>query len=275
MSKKRVVVPVLCSSSLQYRSIYRHGILKTFASKSYESPKVIPYFGSISTVNSTIVDTIHTTLAVARISRISRILRFLNTNSAPVSGERIVSEKNVDIAVTSLDEISLRFDIPETTGNVAHRFLEVLKWILLNEQVDFIWHSNISTYLNLDRMQYCLNDVSSSLYYAGVIGEYDDFTFVSGASVCLGRDTAELIISHRNEWDFSLPWDVALGKLLHSLSVLPTFIDRVDLKDERDVFCLSDDQLYMSINFRCKACTWKRRDHKIMKLLHSRINALN
>lgn len=275
MSRKTIVVPVLCSSSLQYRQIYRSGILKTYGSKSYNSPKVVPYFGSVLTFKSRVVDAVFTDFPDGRISRIRRIERFFNTNSGLASDKCVSLGEHPDLRVTRFDEISLRFDIPETKENVAHRFLEILNWILLNEHVDFIWHSNISTYLNLDQMQSFLNDVNSNLYYAGVIAEHDYFAFVSGASVCLGKDTAELVITNRNKWDFSLPWDVALGKLLHNLAVLPTFIDRVDLKDQSEVFHLSDNQLKSSINFRCKSGTWKRRDYKIMKVLHARLGLLD
>ncbi len=273
--KKRIIVPVLCSSSLKYRYVYRLGVLKTFGASKPESPKVIPYFGSISIFRSTLVDTIHTVLALTKLIRFRRVWISINTNRRASHTSEIPTKDDFVSSVVIVDGSSLKFEIQETTGNVALRFLEMLDWILVNEQVDFIWHSNISTYLNLKRMQEFLDQVDSELYYAGIIGEFSEFSFVSGASVCLGRDSAELVISNRKQWDFSLPWDVALGKLLHDLNVKPTLINRVDLMDPKNVQHLSDEQLRMTINFRCKSGRWIRRDHKIMKLLHSRISILD
>jgi hypothetical protein len=239
------------------------------------SPKVIPYFGTTTILKSTLTDSIHTFLALTRLIQFRRIWTSINTNRISAISSDNFLKKPVSPSVVVVDEVSLKFEIPETTGNVALRFLEIIDWILVNEEVDFIWHSNISTYLNLDLMQSFLNSNSSKLYYAGVVGDYLDFSFVSGASVCLGRDTAELIILNRNQWDYSLPWDVALGKLLDSLSVKPALIARIDLTDTGDVYLLSDEQLRMTINFRCKSGSWRRRDYKIMSLLEARFSTLD
>lgn len=273
--KKRIVVPVLCSSSLKYRNVYRLGVLKTFGASKTESPKVIPYFGSISILRSTPIDSIHTILALTKLIQFRRVWALINTNRKTSHSSEFSMKEDSVASVIIVDGRSLKFEIQETTGNVALRFLEMVDWILVNEPADFIWHSNISTYLNLRRMQEFLNQVDSELYYAGIVGEYSEFSFVSGASVCLGRDTAELVILNRKHWDYSLPWDVALGKLLHNLNVKVSLINRVDLMEPKNVQLLSDEQLRTTINFRCKSGRWIRRDHKIMNLLHSRISILD
>jgi hypothetical protein len=266
-----VIVPVLCSSGRQYRTIYRLGILQTYAFNQMNSPKVIPYFGVSSFFDSTFKDFVNTGLSLARLSRLKLLrTRVVSRIPAEISLENHLVPKT-DFQPDLIDSFSLRFNIRETTENVANRFLVMLDWILKNEDVDFIWHSNISTYLNLSRMQIFLDGVSQDFFYAGAIGDFDEFSFVSGASVCLSRDTAELVISNQKNWDFSLPWDVALGKLLHGLSVAPTPIERIDLLRVSEVSQLPDEVLKNTINFRCKAGGWKRIDHEIMKSIHERL----
>jgi hypothetical protein len=235
---------------------------------------VIPYFGKSTTWKSVFVDSIHASIAWTRLilPRQIRSLKTSNGRSTVFSdGSFGDDSRKYDV---STGEVSVRFDIAETSGNFALRFLEMLDWVLETQQVDFIWHSNISTYLNLNRLQVFLNENESKFYYAGVIGNYLNFDFVSGASVCLGRDTAQLVVLNRNQWDHSLLWDVALGKLLNEHSIRPTVIDRIDLTETKEVQFLSEDQLKTTINFRCKSGRWRRKDHKIMNLLHERYIAL-
>ena len=264
-------MPILCSSGRQYQKIYRRGILKTFAAIQLDSPKVMPYFGVASFFESSFADFLHTILAVTRLYKVNDFRKRIFCRKKTLGTEIVHSDLEIVANPVLSMGISYKFDILEVTDNVALRFLTMLNFVLKNEEVDFIWHSNVSTYLNLNRMQKFLDGVSQDLFYAGTIGNYRDFHFVSGASVCLSRDTAELVILHKQDWDYSLPWDVALGKLLHSLAVYPNPLGLILLLHVNEVARLPDVVLNNTINFRCKAGIWSRKDHEIMKAIHKRL----
>jgi hypothetical protein len=263
----KVVVPVLCSSGIQYRVIYYRGILQTFAHPQRSSPRVIPYFGVRTLLALSFFDHFNRKAAVLGTGRLDKFISMLFRKAS----ERFPVESSSNPNIPARDGIAMRFPIRESAKNVPKRFLVLLNWLIETQEFDFVWHSNISTYLNLEAMDKHLEKVSEEFYYAGVIGTYENFGFVSGASVCLGRDTVKLILTNADKWDYSLLWDVSLGKLLHSLNVVPSEIPRVDISKPSQASTISEEILRSTINFRCKSGRWVRRDHKIMDVIHKRL----
>ena len=260
-------MPVLCSSGKQYRAIYQRGVLKTFANPQKTTPQVIPYFGVRTLLDFGFFDRFNREVAVLGTGRLDKFLSRFYQRAL----ERFPVESSSNPNIPLRDGIAIRFPIRESARNVPQRFLVLLNWLMETQEFDFVWHSNISTYLNLGAMDKHLERVSEKFYYAGVIGNYEDFGFVSGASVCLGRDTVKLILANTDKWDNSLLWDVSLGKLLHSLNVVPSEIPRLDISKPSQALAISEEILRSTINFRCKSGRWVRRDHKIMGAIHKRL----
>ena len=261
----KVVVPVLCSSGKQYRAIYQRGVLKTFANPQKTTPQVIPYFGVRSSVTQNPILMLRRILTQLREGRKDQFVAGVE------SLQHWEDWLNLKKYSPDSDGIALRFPIEESSKNFHKRFLVLLNWLIETKDFDFIWHSNVSTYLNLAAMESHLEKVTAKFYYAGVIGDYENYKFVSGASVCLSRETVKLILDNSRHWDFTLNWDVSLGKLLSNLDITPSQIERVDVSSKSQAWKLGDDDLNKTINFRCKSGRWIRRDYKIMRIIHKRL----
>jgi hypothetical protein len=266
----KTIVGILCNSSAPHKSIYSAGIIKTFGASPHENVEIFPYFGIKLKGKALLMGHLRNmALAYNLDTHISKL--HIRVNKKPSDNAVVASSIRIPEFLEVFDTSSLRFSVEETTSNVPLRFIAVLKYMASNMEFDYFWHSNVSTYLNIEALTSHTENLAGEDIYAGVIGDSDGIRFVSGACVCMSRSVVDLIIQNISMWNFALPWDVALGKLLSDLGVRAVHIPRKDLTSISDVDRLTCDEIRNTVNYRCKSGKLFRRDAKLMLALHSRL----
>jgi len=107
--------------------------------------------------------------------------------------------------------------------------LETMNFVNETFTYKHILRTNLSSFFILDNL---INNSTSLLkhnIYAGVIGNHNNILFASGAGFWMSKDIVELILTNKNNIDYFLPDDVAIGKLLNTIKITP--MPRYDLTD--------------------------------------------
>lgn len=114
-------------------------------------------------------------------------------------------------------------------------------WLNKNYDFDFLYRSNLGSYVIIDKMIKFLENKSKYNFYSGIIGEdyyyYNrSVKFISGSGYFLSKNLVKLSVENKNLWDFNIVDDVNLGNLFSMLNI-PMNQDAIRLN-------LCDDEFY-------------------------------
>jgi len=208
------------------------------------------------------------------------LISVLSLNREPYIGlektirETWASESHEDVEVIyyygDSNEIKLVgdrlfLDSPEGLMNVGYKTLKMYEYILENFTFDYIFRTNSSSYVNIEKLKEFIIDKPKEKYYCGGEGNYAGIPFASGSGYFLSRDMVEFVLDHRNEWDHTLIDDVSLGKLLHNKGIKIMTAKRFDFINGLHI----DLSHY---HYRVKNVGNRMVDSERMKLLHQKIN---
>lgn len=122
----------------------------------------------------------------------------------------------------------------EGVRNIGYKTLDAFRWLLENEEFDFVLRTNLSTYIDLQgAVEYLKDKPRERLYCGKIAGGYHP-PFVAGAGYFLSKDLVQLVVANGGAWDHLFLDDVALGRLLNQLGV-PIYADadRGDVIEKR------------------------------------------
>ena len=263
MNTKNLVVILLANREEPWHSIYQKGSLATWAKHPGNGTTVIPYFGSkpngIQSLRERITGRLrHSKLYLLQIlidKKFSGLFRFSRFKPEFVAG--VLYQKEPELHST----IGVR------TLRAFESALELLEW-------DYLWRANVSNYVNTQVLYRLIQDLPCTKFAGGVINENRNTEFLSGAGYLLSRDVVEEIIKMRNDWNHSLPDDVALGLLLAQINVRLISIPRIDFINVGQVEKITNVQLMETPSYRCNTGNALREDVEIMRRLHQRIHDL-
>lgn len=157
------------------------------------------------------------------------------------------------------------------TPGILIKTIKSIDYLLKNENFDYIYRTNLSSFLNLNRLyQYALNH---QFDYSGVMWQCDKI-WVSGAGIFLSKKACETLIDSdlKNVLRYDLIDDVAIGvELTKHYSIYPgnrcDIIDTSDIKQyhldyrgvSSDTICLimDSEKIFIDTNpdifhYRCK-----------------------
>lgn len=157
----------------------------------------------------------------------------------------------------------------------GRRNLALFDWFINYTDCDFLFQTNVSSYLRVEYLQDILKKFSKNeLVYAGAIINPDDLKFpiVSGAGKLLSRELIMEILNNKNLLKFDNLEDVALAELISKLGVKAINLPRLDLPNLPTIKKYSDVELREYFHFRCKSDSNPRKDVQIMKELHRRLS---
>lgn len=160
---------------------------------------------------------------------------------------------------------------PDTYVTYRWKELALFKYFLEETSCDFLFLTSTASYIRPTELLRFVSSLPKSRVYAGA-HPYPDANFVSGACRILSRDVVQLVLSHRRSFDPAVIEDMALGNLIQSFGIVPTYttlnnIDSIERLDQK-----SDAELNSSFHFRLKSGNLhQRNDVEIMKSLHNRL----
>jgi len=159
------------------------------------------------------------------------------------------------LRLTHLDRSNgvIRTSVPEGFSTIGLKTLEVLQFAFENFDFEFIYRTNVSSYLDLPKLNSFISQQSRREFYGGFIGSSGKTQFASGSGYFLSRDLVSKVLQNRNLWDHREFDDVALGKLISNFrDVGIQRIERVDLRSISDVQELSPQGSGGVFHYRCK-----------------------
>jgi len=131
---------------------------------------------------------------------------------------------------TILKNDKLYVKSPEGLYNIGYKTIESFKYIKENYKYQYIFRTNISSYIDIKLLLKYIEDKPKENFYNGIVGNHAGIIFSSGAGYFLTPDLIELVLKNQNEWNHSFIDDVSLALLLGNHGIYPIGgMDRFDI----------------------------------------------
>lgn len=158
---------------------------------------------------------------------------------------------------------------PEGLYNIGYKTLNLFEYLINNYDFDYIFRTNSSSYINIEKLLNFITNKPKENFYSGVIGNSKGTKFASGSGYFLSKDVVKIVIDNKHEWDHKLIDDVSLGKLLLSKGYNIYEGLRSDI--------ILSKNLPIDLNhyhYRVKHPFNRKNDEKVMWLLHNKLSVL-
>jgi len=109
---------------------------------------------------------------------------------------------------------------------IIEKTIKMFEFALKNYNFEFIFRTNLSSYLDLNFLLEYIDKIESRNCYMGYIGYHEQIVFASGAGILLSRDMVDLLVNKQNMIDQNLIDDVAFAKLFYDLKINPKPLPR-------------------------------------------------
>ena len=178
------------------------------------------------------------------------------------------------------------FPVPDLNApRVGHMTLGFFKYILENEDFDYLFKSSCSCYVNQKNLYNFLLTQPRQKFACGHIlhhhnySENKDIKFITGSCSILSRDIIQKIYDNRNNWNHNNPEDVELCRLFEGYAELTPRVYRQDIETTEQVNS-NIDVLGAPLNFKENYCYRvkgyadlgeRKIDVEIMKCLHGKM----
>jgi signal peptidase I len=161
-------------------------------------------------------------------------------------------------------------DYPEGYHNIGHKTIRAFEILLQNNNFDYIFRTNSSSYVNIEKLVQYLDDKPLNNFYHGVIGRHNDINFASGCGYFLSKDVVKKVVENKSNWPHQIIDDVAIAYLLRNIGIYPTPAPRLDITDTP-----VPDNVYDYFHFRCKTNGDRTGEVKIMNELKKIFSNMN
>ena len=130
--------------------------------------------------------------------------------------------------------------------------IESIKYLLKNEEFDFIFRTNMSSVVHLNDLYNFI--VNNKHDYSGFIGRINNINFASGAGILLSKKMCYSLIDYKNSLNYNLLDDVSIGFLLNKNSVNIYPLTRFEaFVYENNVNEITKEMIENYYHFRCKS----------------------
>ena len=180
----------------------------------------------------------------------------------------VLKKRKLFKAKVDLSSNEICTNVPDLYSLIGAKTLDAFDASILEFDFDYIFRTNVSSYLDIEGLLRFVSSKPRNNFYAGAIGNYQGIDFASGCGYFISRDLVSKVLSNRDLWDHNLIDDVSLGKLLtEELEVNIQEVKRIDLNPaEMDLEQIRDNPLSV-FHYRCKAPN-PDVTIQIMKTLH-------
>lgn len=136
-------------------------------------------------------------------------------------------------------------------------------------KVDYVFRTNLSSYVRLDKITEITKQFANSRVYAGRIGNHGGIPFASGCGYFISWDLMQLLVAYKTTLDYSYMDDVCFGKFLTNRGIPIMPMRRFDITSVEQMRGLPREDLEQYFHFRCKQENDRTKDVEIMNTLHS------
>lgn len=172
----------------------------------------------------------------------------------------------------SLLDQELKIRVPDIYSLIGAKTVAAFDLSLQNFNFDYIYRTNVSSYIDLPALNSYIGNKPRINFYAGVIGEYQKIQFASGSGYFISRDLVTEVVRRKEYWDHNLVDDVSLGKFLTQvLDVNIEAVGRVDLNPQYYDLNLIGSKTSYPFHYRCKSSD-PNLTINYMKNLHIELN---
>jgi hypothetical protein len=185
--------------------------------------------------------------------------RFLN---------RVLGKENQFASIIDQSAKLIYTTVPDLYSLIGIKTIEAFEASINNFDFDYIYRTNVSSYIDLIKLTEFVNNKPRKGYYGGAVGTHQGISFASGCGYFLSRDVVNKVLENRKLWDHNLIDDVSLGKLLtKELNIEVQEIGRLDLESANFSPFEIKDKSKAVFHYRCKAAS-PDLSIQIMKSLH-------
>jgi hypothetical protein len=154
---------------------------------------------------------------------------------------------------------------------IIEKTIKMFEFALKNYNFEFMFRTNLSSYLDLNLLLKYIDKIESRNCYMGYIGYHEQIVFASGAGILLSRDMVDLLVNKQNMIDQNLIDDVAFAKLFYDLKINPKPLPRFTFP-----MCTNQDNQFFSqikqskhFHFRVKTNdSTRKNDCERLRLIH-------
>jgi hypothetical protein len=124
----------------------------------------------------------------------------------------------------------------------------------IQNDFDLVFKTNLSTIINFDKFyEYCCQiDNSREFIYDGTIGDYQNYSYCSGAGMLLNKNSVDLILNNKEHLSESWTDDIFIGFILNKLNKIKpcSSLSRFDIIKENQQF--SKENILNNTHIRIK-----------------------
>lgn len=168
----------------------------------------------------------------------------------------------------------------ETLFNIGAKTIKSFELLYDSFEFDYIFRTNLSSYVCINKMINFLKDKPKHNYYAGKLEQFfthniTDFgegNFASGCGFFISRDLIKKVLNNKDLYNNSHLDDVSIAGMLKILGVIPSNCPRIDITKilnnkfyyNHDIVNIDNDNYH----FRCKTDGDRSGDIEIFKKLY-------
>jgi hypothetical protein len=152
--------------------------------------------------------------------------------------------------------------------NVGAKTLAAFSHVLAQQEFDFLFRTNTSSYVNKALLSSFVNGLPRDAYYGGFVGWDAGIPYASGTGILLSRDLVEAAVRDP-QWEFDYMDDVALGRSMHRAGIAVNDQPRIDLPSITDLEQRKPEEIAAHFLVRCRSAHDRSQDAAIMRRVHT------
>lgn len=264
MSSPKVLILVLAINKNPWKRIEAEGQNSTWIGQCSENQRVFRYIGrNPQGIKWRLLDRVW--------DWNQKILNLSSGLFSLYSINPLVNKSHFPKSTVDVNKLEIHTNVPDLYSLIGVKTLEAFETCIQEFEFDYIYRTNVSSYIDLPRLNEFIRNQPLTNYYAGVVGEYQGISFASGCGYFISRDLVLKVLKNRDSWDHNLIDDVSLGKLItRKLQLSIEEVPRIDIDSVETLSGKVGRNNLGVFHYRCKA---READTtiKIMNLIHELI----
>ena len=183
------------------------------------------------------------------------IKSFFMKNNQSIGSDILLDEESKTIYVNGIENY-----IP----GIFDKTIESIKYCLKNFDFDYIYRTNLSSFLSLDKMYDFI--CNKHIHYGGVIGNHENIHFASGCGFFMSKEVCEFLVNYDicNINKYQYLDDVIIALILtQKYNITP--IDRIDINSLDSPYFENTDIFH----YRCNTGDFRVLTVEIMNKLYN------